>query len=288
LGSGGAVILSYRRKSVFGEGEIMSSSANAGRRAVIGVTMASCLAILPAHAAGSPAVDSSSSPGAIGVHATARSGRRASREQGIGFLSGLALGAAAGGPIGAVVGAAAGGWLGGRYHHELAANQALSARLRSSEADREQLDERARRLAMTLAASRQRSAALHRTLRLSDELETQVGFRTGAATLTGSNLRAVRRLGELAAALPGVTVHVDGYADPRGPADLNDDLSLLRAEAVALALARAGCPTRRLLIEGHGASASTEAGADPDSYAFDRRVTVRLEKRGAREVASRD
>jgi outer membrane protein OmpA-like peptidoglycan-associated protein len=266
----------------------MSSSANAGRTAVIGLAMASCLAILPAHAAGSPAVNSSSATGAIGIRATARGGRRASREQGIGFFSGLALGAAAGGPIGAVVGATAGVWLGGRYHHELAANRALAARLRSSEAERARLDARARRLATTLAASRQRRAALHRTLRLSDELETQVGFRTGEATLSGSNLRAVRRLGKLAAALPGVTVHVDGYADPRGPADLNDDLSLLRAEAVALELARAGCPTGRLLIEGHGAAASTEAGADPDSYAFDRRVTVRLEKQGAREVASRD
>ena len=264
----------------------MSSSSNAARAGVIGLAVASCLAILPAHAAGSSAVNSSSSTGAIGIAAAARSGRRASREQGIGFFSGLALGAAAGGPIGAVVGAAAGVWLGGRYHHELAANRALSVRLRSSEADRERLDARAQRLARTLAASRQRSAALHRTLRLSDELETEVGFRTGEATLTGSNLQAVRRLGKLAAALPGVTVRIDGYADPRGPADLNDDLSLLRAEAVALELTRAGCPTRRLLIEGHGASASTGARTDPDSYAFDRRVTVRLEKRGAGEVAS--
>jgi outer membrane protein OmpA-like peptidoglycan-associated protein len=72
-------------------------------------------------------------------------------------------------------------------------------------------------------------------------------------------------------------VRVDGYADPRGPATLNDDLSLRRAEAVALTLEKAGCPQERLVIAAHGSAQSTSPHGDLDAYAFDRRVTVRLE-----------
>jgi outer membrane protein OmpA-like peptidoglycan-associated protein len=264
----------------------MISSRITARAGAVGVLLTAGLAILPAQAA-SP---STLKPGAstATTHPAAGSDRRLSRQGNIGLFSGLALGAAAGGPIGAVVGATAGAWLGERYHRELTANQALAGRLRRSERAQQHLDARAKRLATTLAASRKHSAELTRTLRLSDELETDVAFRTGNASVDRSDLKALRRLGALAASLPGVTVHVDGYADPRGPEDLNDDLSLLRAEAVALVLARAGCPTRRLLIEGHGSSESASPAGDLDAYALDRRVTVRLERTRAGEVASRD
>ncbi len=58
---------------------------------------------------------------------------------------------------------------------------------------------------------------------------------------------------------------------------LNDDLSLRRAEAVALMLEKAGVPQDRLVIEGHGSSESASPRGDLDAYAFDRRVTVRLQ-----------
>ena len=218
--------------------------------------------------------------------------RPGSRQETIGFFSGLALGAAAGGPLGAVVGAGTGLWLGGRYHHELAENRALAARLHRSEGVRRHLDARAAGLAASLAASRAARAAagaqLRHTQRLSDQLETEVAFRTDDASVERADLAGLKRLGALAASLPGVRVHIDGYADPRGPQNLNDDLSLMRAEAVALVLAQAGCPTRRLVIAGHGAATSSSPRGDLDAYAFDRRVTVRLERPDAAEVASRD
>jgi outer membrane lipoprotein SlyB len=75
------------------------------------------------------------------VHAdtTPTPDRKASKQENIGVLTGLAVGAAAGGPIGAVVGAAAGGLLGDRYHKQQVARQTLAADLSQSEAQRKQL-----------------------------------------------------------------------------------------------------------------------------------------------------
>jgi len=115
-------------------------------------------------------------------------------------------------------------------------------------------------------------------VQLSDDIETDVAFRTADASINDLQLPALRKIGALAAALPaGAKVRIDGYADPRGPATLNDDLSLRRAEAVALALQQAGVPEDRLLIAAHGSSQSTSPRGDLDAYAFDRRVTVRLD-----------
>jgi len=105
-----------------------------------------------------------------------------------------------------------------------------------------------------------------------------VAFRTADTSINSQQLPALRKIGALAASLPpGARVRIDGYADPRGPATLNDDLSLRRAEAVALTLEQAGCPQDRLVVDAHGASDSNSPKGDLDAYAFDRRVTVRLE-----------
>jgi hypothetical protein len=43
-----------------------------------------------------------------------------------------------------------------------------------------------------------------------------------------------------------------------------------------------------MIVEGHGASESTSTDGDLDGYAFDRKVTVRLERAGSQEVARND
>ncbi|HVS76653.1 MAG TPA: OmpA family protein, partial [Steroidobacteraceae bacterium] len=203
----------------------------------------------------------------------------------IGVFTGLAVGAAAGGPIGAMVGMVAGAWLGDRYHrqsvanHALAAdNHALTANLRRSEDERQGLAGKLDLATQSLAATRAQRAELDRAVQLSDDIETDVTFRTADASINSLELPSLRKIGALAASLPaGARVRIDGYADPRGPAALNDDLSLRRAEAVALLLEKAGCPQDRLVIAAHGASESMSPRGDLDAYAFDRRVTVRLE-----------
>lgn len=218
--------------------------------------------------------------------------RPASKQENVGAFTGLAVGAVAGGPIGAMVGLAAGAWLGDRYHrqsvanHELAANnhnlladnRALTASLGASEQARRGLTGQLDLVTQSLAAVQAQRADLDRAVQLSDDIETDVGFRTDDASVNELQLPALRKLGALAASLPpGAKVRIDGYADPRGSATLNDDLSVRRAQAVAVALVQAGVPQDRLVIEGHGSTESTSPRGDLDAYAFDRRVTVRLE-----------
>ena len=250
----------------------MSILSNKVRVGTIGITVAAMsLAALPASAA---------TPGAV-----ASTQQRASKQENIGVFTGLAVGAAAGGPIGAMVGVVAGAWLGDRYHRQSIANHTLVAdndnlarSLRRSEDERQGLAGRLDLTTQSLAATRAQRAALDRTVQLSDDIQTDVAFRTADTSINSLQLPALQKLGALAASLPpGARVRIDGYADPRGPATLNDDLSLRRAEAVALTLEQAGCPQERLVVQAHGSSSSTSPQGDLDAYAFDRRVTVRLE-----------
>jgi outer membrane protein OmpA-like peptidoglycan-associated protein len=74
-----------------------------------------------------------------------------------------------------------------------------------------------------------------------------------------------------------VKVRVSGYADPRGSEQFNAALSERRADAVAHVLIQAGVDARQLIVESHGAADSKTAKGDLDGYAFDRRVTVKIE-----------
>ena len=253
---------------------ILSNKVRVG----LSVTVAAMsFAALPAYAAGS---------------ATAGAQQPASKQENIGVLTGAAVGAAAGGPFGAMVGMVAGALLGNHYHrqsvanhslavrnHDLAAqNDTLTANLGRSEEARAELAGKLGLANESLSTIQAQRAELDRTVQLSDDIETDVGFKTAAASINSMQLPALRKIGALAASLPpGAKVRIDGYADPRGPATLNDDLSLRRAEAVALTLEQAGCPQDKLVIEAHGSAESTSPQGDLDAYAFDRHVTVRLQ-----------
>jgi outer membrane protein OmpA-like peptidoglycan-associated protein len=255
----------------------MSILSNKVRMGTVGITVAAMtLGALPASAAQRVA----------GVQ------RPASKQEDIGVLTGTAVGAAAGGPIGAVVGMVAGALLGRHYQRQSAANHTLAAgnlaletrnRVLTASLDRRErenagLEGKLTEASRSLAAVEAQRTELDRTVQASDDIETNVLFRTGATSINRMQLPALRKIAALAASLPpGAKVRIDGYADPRGPASFNDDLSLLRAEAVALALQSDGCPRNRLVIEGHGSIGSTAARRDLDAYALERRVDVRLE-----------
>lgn len=253
---------------------ILSNKVRVG----LGITVAAMsLAALPASAAQT---------------APAGAQQSASKQENIGVLTGAAVGAAAGGPIGAMVGMIAGALLGHHYHEQAVANRALAARshdlaaqnnvltakLGRSEEERGELAGKLGLANESLTAVKSQRAELDRTVQLSDDIETDVGFKTADASINSMQLPALRKIGALAASLPpGTKVRIDGYADPRGAATFNDDLSLRRAEAVALTLEKSGCPQDKLVIAAHGSSGSTSPRGDLDAYAFDRHVTVRLQ-----------
>jgi outer membrane protein OmpA-like peptidoglycan-associated protein len=230
--------------------------------------MAACVTALPAHAQDTVTVRTS-----------------ASKQESAGVLTGFAIGAAAGGPIGAIVGAAAGGWLGDRYHKQATARMQLAADLDKSESDKTLLAKNVTELNGSLAHEQERGERLDLALTHTDEVQTDVSFRTNDDSIQTQAMSPLLKLGGLAAALPDAKVRVSGYADPRGSQSVNDALSKRRAEAVAAVLATAGVSQDRIIVEAHGKSDSTSTEGDLDGYAFDRRVTVRIERASPEAVA---
>jgi outer membrane protein OmpA-like peptidoglycan-associated protein len=209
---------------------------------------------------------------------------RASKPETTGVLSGFAVGAAAGGPIGAILGAAAGGWLGDRYHRKDVEQQVLATSLGESESRRERLGGEMQRVSAAAAEAEARSSRLAAAVDLTHELEATVHFRTDDAMLRDDEILELRRLGALLASLPDARARVSGFADPRGPKQHNQELSQQRAAAVAAELTAAGVDPGQLIVEAHGDEFATSDKSDLDGNAFERRVTVRLE-RSANRVA---
>ena len=238
----------------------------------LGVALGACMAVLPAYA-GEP----TDQPGA------------ASKQVNIGAATGIAVGALAAGPVGAVIGGAAGALLGDRYHRQTQSSAALTAELERSEAQRAQLERSTAELDGSLAQARAQGEELAATLSHTNELGLDVSFRTDDDSVSAQAMSPLLKLGALAASLPQARVCVAGFADPRGSDAYNAALSLRRAGNVAAVLASAGVPRERILIEGHGKAEADSADGDLDTYAFERRVTVRLQLLPASaEVARRD
>jgi outer membrane protein OmpA-like peptidoglycan-associated protein len=227
---------------------------------------------------------------ALPAHGAAASDDRGqgSKQADGGAVAGLALGAVVAGPVGAVIGAGVGAVIGDRYYRQAQARAALAQDLGQSEAERTRLTTSLAQLDESLAAARARGAQLDRTLQSADELGVDVGFRTDGAAVSAQAMAPLLKLGALAASIPGAQLQVAGYADPRGSDAWNDALSLRRAQSVADVLALAGMARERIVVEAHGRGASSSAAGDLDGYAFDRRVSVRLQLPGAGEVAQRD
>lgn len=217
------------------------------------------------------------------AEAAAPARQKASKPETTGVLSGLAIGAAAAGPIGAIAGAAAGGWLGDRLHREKQLAQSLSGELKSQLADRSRMSSEIERLNSALARVdaqlTDRSQALA-DLRASsiplNELAAKVHFRTRDTSLEAPDHERLRQLGAVLAQRTDRVVYVTGYADARGAAGYNFELSTARAEAVADAMVEGGLPRGQVVVVGAGAPESSDCLRDLDRCALERRATVRM------------
>jgi outer membrane protein OmpA-like peptidoglycan-associated protein len=261
----------------------MNTFTNKLRTGALGLALVStCVATLPAYAQEGTqgGTNQGSTTQVIQGHKEG-----ASKQENIGLVTGLAVGAAAGGPIGAIVGAAAGAWVGDRYHKQEVKKKELASNLNQSETERAGLSQNVVELNASLAEARTRSDKLDLALKKTDELQTDVGFRTNDDSINEQSMPPLLKIGALAASMPDMKVRVAGYADPRGSEEVNDALSRRRAEAVAAVLEQAGLPKDRMIVEGHGKSESTALDGDLDGYAFERKVTVRLEHVVSQEVA---
>lgn len=107
-----------------------------------------------------------------------------------------------------------------------------------------------------------------------EQLELQVMFKTGEDQLSAQNTGALKTLAKFLIDNPGLSVQLDGYADPRGTDEYNNVLSQYRARAVLETLVGAGVESNRVQLSAHGASGTS--GSDQDSYALARRVDIQV------------
>ena len=214
-----------------------------------------------------------------------------SKQENIGIVTGITVGALAAGPFGAVAGAAAGALLGDHYHRQAQTSVQLTDTLEKSEADRHRLAQNIAQLDNSLAQARADGKRLDQTLERTDEVGLDVSFRTDDDSVLAQSMSPLLKLGALAAAMPQARLRIDGYADSRGSDAWNDALSLRRAQSVAAVLAAAGVPRERLQLEAHGKHQAAPPDGDLDTRALERRVTVRLQLDGVSQgsqVARRD
>jgi OOP family OmpA-OmpF porin len=109
-------------------------------------------------------------------------------------------------------------------------------------------------------------------------LEVRLHFGTGEADL---NARARAALAAVAARTlrdPAIVIAVEGHADSRGDAAINERLSLLRAQAVARLLRARGVPASRLEVRAFGATRPAAEGDDPHALRRNRRAEIFSER----------
>lgn len=182
------------------------------------------------------------------------------------FTTATVAGTILGGPVGLFAGALGGAWLG-------------------EQIDAAQAGEKARaelgQVRTELAASEQRLAALreeadrYAQLALA-QLQLELLFKTDAAELTPAGRERLALVADFLRLNPEIQVRLDGYADPRGAADYNRQLSAQRVDAVAELLAREQVNPARIKSFSHGAAQSSAPAGDYDAYAMERRVSISL------------
>jgi outer membrane protein OmpA-like peptidoglycan-associated protein len=102
----------------------------------------------------------------------------------------------------------------------------------------------------------------------------EVLFDTDRIDLTPGAERTVIELAAFLAARPERNVHIEGFTDDVGHARHNLELSQTRADAIAMALIRAGIEPARIRATGFGENFPIADNADPRKRAKNRRVEI--------------
>ena len=194
----------------------------------------------------------------------------APKEEKIGVGSGAVIGAIAGGPIGMVLGAALGGWAGDRFHKERSRGDAAETALGEVSAERDSLEDKLRGTEHELGTLRVMHAALE------EAVEVQVYFHTEQSTLDADTEEHLARIATVIGELDDVTVVIEGYADSRGEATYNEQLSAARATAVRDTLLRAGVPMDQITMNAVGETQASAPENDFDALALERKVSLTI------------
>jgi outer membrane protein OmpA-like peptidoglycan-associated protein len=206
------------------------------------------------------------------AHAAEKNGF--TKEEGVGGATGAVAGALVGGPVGAAVGFMIGGIVGDNV------GIAKRANLRADQLTQELIDTR-----IALAKASAETGGDDMFDELAQRLHADVMFRTGQAELDPQIVLKLAELGSLLGTHSKMEVQVHGFADPRGKAEENLELSMRRAEAVRQALIDGGAAPEQIQLAAHGEDLTTAPSGDLEAYAWERRVTLSIRPMGDTAVA---
>ena len=207
----------------------------------------------------------------------------ASKQEVVGVSTGALVGAAAGGPVGFFIGAAIGAKLGDTWHTRTEQIDTLTTSLEQSNANAMLLERDVDTLTDEIA--RLQSVAHPELVSLLQAgIEMDLLFRTDEAALADTTGDRLAQLASKLASMPRVRIQLDGFADERGNEDYNLKLSEKRVDFVRDQFVTAGVHPTRIDVSAHGESEAQDDSVD--SYALERRVSVKLFIDDAPSVAS--
>ena len=198
---------------------------------------------------------------------------KSSKEENIGVGSGVVIGAIAGGPVGAIIGAAIGAKVGDTMHRKNTEIDSLSGSLDASRDDVRTLH----RDIDSLNAELEHYEQIDRPQLISlmqAGIEMDLLFRTDEYALADTTGDRLATLARDVAQMRDLRVQLDGFADERGDAEYNLELSRKRVEFVRDQLIDAGIHPSRIQTTAHGEAPAQDSSAD--SYALERRVSLTL------------
>ncbi len=196
-----------------------------------------------------------------------------SKQEKIGGGSGALIGAAAGGPVGFIVGAAIGAKLGDTMHRKNTRIASLQGSVDSSNATVTRLRSDVDTLGSEI--ERLRNVARPELVSLMQAgIEMDLLFRTDESVLAEATGDRIAQLAATLAGLGDVHIQLDGFADERGDEAYNQALSERRVQFIRDQFVAAGVHPDRISLTAHGESAAQDDS--PDSYALERRVSVKL------------
>ena len=206
----------------------------------------------------------------------------ASKEEKIGVGTGCVIGAIAGGPFGLIIGAALGAKIGDSFHNKVERIDTLEGSLDGSrnsvatlKSDIDELSEEVERL---------RHIARPELVNLMQAgIAMDLLFRTDEFALTDTTGDRLTQMASTLATMPDIHIQLDGFADERGDSNYNFALSEKRVEFVRKLFVASGVHPARINVAAHGESVAQDTNID--SYAFERRVSVKLFINNAPSVA---
>lgn len=197
----------------------------------------------------------------------------ASKEENVGIGTGAVIGVLAGGPAGFIIGAVLGAKIGDTLHNKSEEIEAFEKSLQNS-----------RRSALTLERDMTKlnseikylqSVARPELVSLMQAgIDMDLLFRTDEFALTDLTGDRLMQMAGTLAAMSNVRIQLDGFADERGDSKYNLELSEKRVEFVRNMFISAGVHPTRISSSAHGESVAQNP--DVDSYALERRVSVKL------------